>query len=44
MWKLGLATAFGGLVGGVPMNATSAMTDLNKEGGLVEELSICCLS
>ena len=29
---LGLATGFGGVVGGVPMNATSAMTDLNKEG------------
>ncbi|CAL1171232.1 unnamed protein product [Cladocopium goreaui] len=32
MSSLGLATLLGGLCGGVPMNATSAMTDLNKEG------------
>jgi len=32
MSSLGLATLLGGVVGGVPMNATSAMTDLVKEG------------
>ena len=32
MSSLGLATLLGGLCGGVPMNATSAMTDMNKEG------------
>lgn len=29
---LGLATGLNGFLGMVPMNATSAMTDLNKEG------------
>ena len=32
MSSLGFATLLGGVVGGVPMNATSAMTDLVKEG------------
>lgn len=32
MSSLGTATLVGGVLGGVPMNATSAMTDLNKEG------------
>ena len=32
MSSLGLATLIGGVLGGVPMNATSAMTDLVKEG------------
>ncbi|CAJ1360940.1 unnamed protein product, partial [Effrenium voratum] len=32
MQWLGLATLAGAAVGGVPMNATSAMTDLTKEG------------
>ena len=32
MSSLGNATLLGGVLAGVPMNATSAMTDLNKEG------------